>query len=115
MAQFELTLNESFRRNQDSWPHEFRSICDGLVMALAYLADKTQAVNSPAQAGVFYGAARFHVVKRNVSREPLTSTIRLPQKSSVFTGTIAVADEVAAQFEAAFRAIPDVVRVQHVA
>jgi hypothetical protein len=120
MAQFELTLKESFRYNKDRWPQEFRTICDGLAMALTHLAEKAKTAKKKRHSArlntlLFGDRSIIDLGRRNVSREPLTATIKFPEMPSVFAGTIPVPDEAAEEFESAFRAIPDVVRVHRVA
>ena len=119
MAQFELTLKESFRYNKDRWPQQFRTICDGLALAVAHLAERAQTAKKKRHSTrlnslLFGDRAIIDMGRRKVSREPLTATIKLLETQPVFAGTIPVPDEAAEEFEAAFRAIPDVVRVQRV-
>ena len=116
MARFELTLRTSFRRNRDHWPHEFRAICDGLAMALAHLMD-TGERGMPRGINPLLVADPFamNIITRKSPHPPLMPTFQRVLKPATFTGTIPIPDQQAEQFEAAFRAIPDVIRVQRVA
>src|SRR3712207_1288174 len=94
MAQFELTLTDSFRMHEHRCPQEFQHVCVGLTLALAY---------EYGTIGVGYGHGRVHRLfptpTRPVQeRAPLGPGLRRIAPRTV-TGTIPIPDQQADAFE----------------